>query len=105
MTTYTAIIALEDDVTETNLCDVSVVENELVDEIINEDGSVTPEYIMTDTVVLSPIQIDVRIDNDNRYEEAPVLALDALWEAGWERNGSWHRGDSFIYADVERIES
>jgi hypothetical protein len=102
MTTYTAAIATASDVVAGDYCDVTVAENEIVTHKETEDGTETPVYGMSDTIVMPSIDTDVRTDDEDSLAKAELAAADILESNGWTVTGTWEVAANALYAPVER---
>lgn len=100
-TTYTAALATASDVVANGLCDVSVVENEVITYRQGSDGYDIPVYGMTSTVALDAVETTVRTDADS-YGDAETEADDILAANGWTRTGDWEPSDNAYYAPVAK---
>ena len=70
---------------------------------IDGSGNETTEYVMSDRIVLGPIDTDVRIDDPSKLTKVEDAADAVLAANGWSRTGQWEATDNARFAAVERI--
>lgn len=102
-TTYTAAIATAADCVAGDYCDLQVLENEITGYRIDGDGDEVAEYGMTDREALPCVELDVRVDDDDKLAKVENSADEILAANGWTRTEDWTVTDNALYALVERI--
>jgi hypothetical protein len=100
--TFTAAIGTASDVVTGDYCDVTVIENAIVNYRTDGDGNEVPEYGLTDKIALGSVDTDVRTDADDSLTSAPDAADKILTANGWTRTGDWTTASNALYAPVER---
>lgn len=103
MTTFIACIGTASDVVTNNLCDVAVAEADEISYTIASDGTETPDYSMSDRLVMQPTELTVSTDDDDKLAKAQSAAEDVLANNGWELVDSWDIVDNAMYATVTRF--
>lgn len=102
MTTYTAAVAIVSDCVAGEFCDVTVLENEIVNYRETDQGEEVPEYGMTAVQAMACTETDVRVDDEDMLGKAGPAADVVLAAAGWTRVEGWSVADTAMYALVER---
>lgn len=98
---YIAAIGTAGDVVAGSHADLCVAEAEVVGYSRDNEGDETPETVMG-TVITSPVELDVRVDDEDLLHVVEGLADAKLAELGWNRTGEWEIADNALYAPVER---
>jgi hypothetical protein len=102
MTIYVAAIGTAPDVVAGEHCDLTVAEQYVFGYRIDDDGQERPITGMGDELVLEPVELPVRVDDDDKGQKAIAYAETELAEWGFTRVGPWVVADNAMYADVER---
>lgn len=91
MTTYVAAIAATPDVTQDGLYDVSVYSADFTDDPAGDWA-------------MDPVQLPVRLDEENGLDRAEDLAVEVLRDRGWRViPHAWEPAGNACYADAEPL--
>jgi hypothetical protein len=98
---YTAWVSTDRSVVLGDRCEVTVLEDEVSNYRLDEDGREHPVYTSSakDPLELGPIA--VRVDDPDTLEKAWQAATQLLAEYGWRVVGKWDISDNAMYATVE----
>jgi hypothetical protein len=98
--THFAALGTAADVVAGDHFDVTVANAEIHTYRTDDDGNETPEYTMGSTVVMGPVDTDVRIDDEDSHLKIEAAADTVLAAHGWTRTGPWESADNAAYAPV-----
>lgn len=99
---HMAAIGVTTDVVSGPWCDLTIAETDVHTYRVDDDGTETPELVMSPHVIDGPTNLPVYVDEDHKLALVENIADQALEEAGWERIGPWELTDSAFYAPVTR---